>query len=95
MARANSSGLPYLLNRPDAGQFAYHRAFGSDLVPFLRGTLHPSWTTRTTPLEGRIVLKLSLGTGDKKLAATRWTRSIRSFSGMFARPKIGLRRRAM
>ena len=72
MARANSSGLPYLLNRPDAGQFAYHRAFGSDLVPFLRGTLQPSWTSRTTPLEGRIVLKLSLGTGDKKLAATRW-----------------------
>ena len=69
MARANSCGT-VSLKPADAGQFAYHRTFGSDLVRFLRGTC-PSWAKRDASLEGRTVLKLSLGTGDKKLATTR------------------------
>jgi len=72
MARTNRTGLTHLVSRPDTGEFTYHRAFKGDLVPFLEGTLRPSWTGRTVELSGRNVLKLSFGSGDKKLAAARW-----------------------
>ncbi len=72
MARPSSAGLPHLTCRSDAGQFTYHRAFRPDLVPFLDGHLRPSWARRTVALAGRRVIKVSLGTGDRRLAVTRW-----------------------
>ena len=72
MARTSSAGLPHLTYRSDAGQFTYHRSFRPDLVPFLRGVLRPSWSPRTVTLDGREVMKVSLGTGDRRLAGTRW-----------------------
>ena len=72
MARTSSAGLPHLTCRSDAGQFTYHRSFRPDLVPFLQGFLRPSWSPRTLALDGRRVVKVSLGTGDRRLAVTRW-----------------------
>lgn len=72
MARTSSAGLPHLTCRSDAGQFTYHRSFRPDLVPFLQGFLRPSWNPRTLALDGRRVVKVSLGTGDRRLAVTRW-----------------------
>ena len=72
MARTSSAGLPHLTCRPDAGQFTYHRSFRSGIVPFLKGELRPSWSRRTVALDGRQVIKVSLGTGDRRLAVTRW-----------------------
>ena len=72
MARSSSTGLPYLIGRADAGQFTYHRSFRPNIVPFLGGVLRTSWSRRDVTLEGREVIKVSLGTGDRKLAVTRW-----------------------
>jgi len=72
MARTSSAGLPHLTCRPDAGQFTYHRSFRSGIVPFLKGELRPSWSRGTVALDGRQVIKVSLGTGDRRLAVTRW-----------------------
>ena len=72
MARTSSAGLPHLTCRADAGQFTYHRSFRSDLVPFVVGVLHPSWSRRTVTLDGRRVVKVSLGTGDRRLSVTQW-----------------------
>ncbi len=72
MARTSSAGLPHLTCRPDAGQFTYHRSFRSGIVPFLKGELRPSWSRSTVALDGRQVIKVSLGTGDRRLAVTRW-----------------------
>ncbi len=72
MARTSSAGLPHLTCRSDAGQFTYHRGFRPDLVPFLVGDLCPSWNRRKVALDGRRVIKVSLGTGDRRLAVARW-----------------------
>lgn len=72
MARPNTAGLPHLNCRSDAGQFTYHRSFRPDLVPFLAGVLRSSWSRRSVALDGREVIKVSLGTGDRRLAVTRW-----------------------
>ena len=72
MARTSSAGLPHLTCRSDAGQFTYHRQFRPDLVPFLDGTLRLSWTRREIAIQHRLVVKVSLGTGDRRLAITRW-----------------------
>ena len=73
MARSGSTGLPFLVRRPDAGQCTYHRAFAADLAPYVTGVVQLPWTRQASKLTGKKAVKLSLGTKDLAVARSRWT----------------------
>ena len=71
MGRTSSTGYPFLIPRKD-GQLTYHRDLTSGIAPLVTGDVLLSWSTRPRTLAGKAVVKISLGTGDKKTAQQRW-----------------------
>jgi hypothetical protein len=37
VGRLNTTGLPYLMARPDTGKYTYHRALPREIAPFVAG----------------------------------------------------------
>jgi len=72
MGRQSSTGLPFLVERPDTHKFSYHRVLPKDLAPLITGPVHLAWTSKVVTLEGRAAIKISFSTGDRKTAESRW-----------------------
>ena len=82
MARTSSTGLPFLIRRPDTGKFAYHRTLSAELAAFVTGVLILPWTTGMHTLSGRPTIKISLKTGDDDMARVRWNRVHEQVEGL-------------
>lgn len=73
MGRRSTTGLPYLVLLRETGKYTYQRDLGSALVPLLSGEVRLAWSTKVVRLEtGRATVKISLSTGDERMARTRW-----------------------
>ncbi len=73
MARPNTTGLPYLIVRPDTGKYAYFGTLPDDYRSLVAGAVRHTWTpSRVTQLGARTI-KISLQTGDERTAKDRWS----------------------
>jgi hypothetical protein len=72
MGRPNTTGLTYLVGRPDSGKYSYHRVLPGDIAPFVTGEIKLDWGTKPHRLDGKAAIKISLKTGDTETARTRW-----------------------
>ena len=88
MARASSTGLQFLIRRPDTGKYAYHRELAADLAPFLEGELVLPWTNGTHVLKAQRTVKVSLKTGDDAMARVRWTRIHEQVEGLVQMARV-------
>ena len=68
MGRSSSTGFPFLVARTDAGQFTCRRNLPARLAPLVKGDVELPWSGRTRALAGSPTTRISLGTGDGKLA---------------------------
>ncbi|MET3892718.1 integrase [Bosea sp. OAE506] len=71
MGRSSTSGMIYLVKRPEGG-FSYVRHLANGLAKSVSGDLQLSWSTERRKLGGRPVIKVSLATSDLSLARQRW-----------------------
>lgn len=72
MTRPSTSGTPYLILRSDTGKFVYWRSLSERLALRAEGKVDLSWTSKPYVLRGNRVIRISLNTGDSKLAHRRW-----------------------
>jgi hypothetical protein len=72
MGRSNTTGLPFVVGRPDAGNFTYHRKLPDGIGPLVAGRIDMPWMSNARDLEGRPTITISLKTGDLKTARERW-----------------------
>ena len=82
MARSSSTGLPFLIRRPDTGKFCYHREISPFVSEFVTGELVLPWKESIHKLEGRPTVKVSLATGDEATARVRWNRVHEQVEGL-------------
>ncbi len=74
MPRSSTTGLPFLVRRPDTGKFCYHRDVPATVAAFVTGEVELPWKEGIHKLEGRPTVKVSLATGDEAMARVRWNR---------------------
>lgn len=72
MTHPSTSGTPYLILRSDTGKYVYWRILSERLALRADGKVDLSWTSKPYVLRGNRVIKISLNTGDSKLAHRRW-----------------------
>ena len=96
MGRSSSTGLPFLIRRPDTQKFAYHRVIPAELAPHVAGPLNLLWASRIVELDGRSTIKISLKTGDEEMARVRWQSVHQQVEALvqFARVEVRSRRAA-
>jgi hypothetical protein len=73
MGRASSTGLPFLVLRPNSGKFTYQRMLAPDRAPDIVGEITLPWCDRNRTISGQGTIKISLATGDETTARQRWT----------------------
>lgn len=68
----SSTSHPFLIRRPDGSSYTYHRMMPAEIVPWLDGEIRLGSANEPLSLTRRKVVKVSLGTGDLRLAKDRW-----------------------
>lgn len=71
MGRCSTSGMIYLVKRPEGG-FSYVRHLASGLAESVSGDLQLSWSTERRKVGGGKIIKIALATSDLNLARQRW-----------------------